>query len=410
MDHVIRPENGLLLIAVQAQEGVAAVLDPAQHGVPVERDSVTYNGPFATEAAGEATGSYVAGAPLVIGQPATIAFRSRIKGANAAYTAGVKPPLHNALLGCGLRGQFTAAIAAAALAAGTATSATLPVGFAATAQLYRGQPLILSGGAGAGHHPLITDYTAGRVATLSDTFAPALDGTTQAAIPANWTYAGTSPRDAAARLLDHPAVTIGWYEDGNLYTWMDCRGTLDVEGSSARPAIGAFSFSGTYVGVAPAAIPSNAVVAQHSAPTLVKGAGLPPAILANRIQLPISRFALRAGSGVEMPDDPNTQYGFGAGQLAGRTPTFDMDPLRTLVSTRNAIAEISGALQYPIALRLGAAGAAGNRVGLVLPIAQPTTVDNAMRGRLRADAMTYQALSPGRDAQDRDSDRFLTFY
>jgi hypothetical protein len=410
MDPVIRPENGLLLIAVQAQEGVAATLDPAVHGVPVERDSVTYNGPFTAEAVGEANGSYVAGAPLVVGQPATFAFRSRLKGANAGYTAAVKPPLHNALLGCGWRGQFTAAIAAAALAAGTAMSATLPAAFAATAQLYRGMPLVISAGAGNGHQPLITDYTAGRVATLSDTFTPPLDATTQAGIPANWTYAGTSPRDAAARLLDHPAVTIGWYEDGNLHTWMDCRGTLDIEGTSARPAIAAFSFSGVYVGSAAAAIPASAVVAQHSAPTLVKGAGQPPAMLANRIQLPIGRFALRSGSGVEMPDDPNTQFGFGAGQLAGRTPMFEADPLRTLVSTRNAIAEIAAASQYSIALRLGAAGAAGNRIGLLLPLAQPVAADNSMRGRLRADAMTYQALSPGRDAQDRDSDRFLTFY
>ena len=45
--------------------------------------------------------------------------------------------------------------------------------------------------------PLITDYTAGRVATLSDQFGTPLSSSNSAAIPANWTYAGTTPADMA---------------------------------------------------------------------------------------------------------------------------------------------------------------------------------------------------------------------
>lgn len=408
MDPVIRPQNGVLLIALQSAEGSPATLDPALHAVPVEAGSVTYNGPFGTEPVGEATGSYVSSSPLVFGRPATIGFRSRIKGAKATYTSSLKPPLHAALQACGWRGLFQAAIAAAALSAGSALSGTLGTGFTGTAQLYTGMPLVLSVGVGAGHVPLITNYTAGKVATLSDTFDPALDNTTEAAIPANWTYAGTSPRDASARALDHPVATIGWYEDGNLYTWVDCRGVLDLEGDAARPGFGAFSFTGVFTGVTTTAVPASAVVASHSAPTLVKGAGLPPAMIANRKPLPISRWALRSGGGIESPADPNTTYGFGAGQIGGRTPMFEADPLRTLVSTRNAIAEIEAQSNYPIALRFGSV--AFNRWALVIPQAQPVSVDNAERTGMRADQLVWQATSPGRDNVDRDSDRFLTFY
>ncbi|MDD1450820.1 hypothetical protein NHF48_007365 [Sphingomonas sp. H160509] len=46
--------------------------------------------------------------------------------------------------------------------------------------------LLLTGGAGAGAQPAVVEYTAGRVATLADTFTPPLDATTQVSMPANW--------------------------------------------------------------------------------------------------------------------------------------------------------------------------------------------------------------------------------
>jgi hypothetical protein len=406
----IRPKNGLLLIAIQSAVGTIATLDPTIHAVPVEDGSVNYTTPFTTEQANEVNGSLVAAAPEVIGRAATFSFRSRIKGAGSGvvYTSTVKPPLHNAFAGCGLRGYFQAAISAAALTAGTATTASLGTGFTGTAELYRGMPLVLSGGPGAGFAPFVTDYTAANLATLANTFSPVLDNTTSAAIPSNWTYAGTSPADNTARLTDQPVVTIAWYEDGNLYTWMDCRGTVDLDGQNVRPGVGAFSYSGTYVGSSGASVPANAVVANHSAPILLKGTGSSPAALINRVQLPISRWGLTTGGAIESPDDPNTAYGFGDGQIPGRTPMFTADPLRTLVSTRDAIAEIQAGTSYPIALRFGSQP--GNQWGLVIPTAQPVSVDNAMRGSLRADQMGWQVLSAGKDAQSRDGDRILVFF
>jgi hypothetical protein len=410
MDHVIRPENGLLLIALQTGEGQPATLDPLLHAVPVEANSFTYGSPVGSEEANEATGSYVASAPLIIGQEVPLSFRSRIKGAGpgVVYTASVRPPLHVPLQACGMRGQFTAAIAAAALTAGTTTSATLGASFAATAQLYRGQPLILSGGPGAGLVPFVTDYTVGRVAVLSDLMPSALTTATSAAIPANWTYAGTTPRDAAARLTDHPPVTVGWYEDGNLYRWQDVRGIVDLEGNTARPGFAAFSMSGTYMGAQTVAMPEQIVIASHSAPILTKGTGSASAAVINRTELPISRWALRNGGDLESVVDPNSPDGFGPAQIAGRRPVFEADPLRTLVSTRDAVAEIRAGANYPLALRFGQT--AGNRWGLVQPVVQPIRADSEMRRRLRADAMGWQGLSTGRDSVGRDGDRYITFF
>jgi hypothetical protein len=52
------------------------------------------------------------------------------------------------------------------LTAATATTATLDAGASATAQIYRGNILSITGGTGSGQSRIITDYTTGRVATV----------------------------------------------------------------------------------------------------------------------------------------------------------------------------------------------------------------------------------------------------
>lgn len=410
-DPVIRPSNGVLLIGLQSAEGTPATLSPLLDAIPLEDDSVSYNTPWRTEASTEVSGSLVGGAPLVVGQPATFSFRSRLKGAGPGitYTASIKPPLHAPLQACGMRGQFTAAVSATALSAGSTTTATLASPFVATADAYRGMPLILTGGVGAGQMPLITGYTTGRVATLSDLMPGALDATSSGAIPANWTYAGTSPGDLATRATDHPCVTIYWYEDGRLYQIMDARGTVDLGGNSARPGIATFNFTGIYMGnPVDAAVPTNAVIANHSAPLLVQGTGKPPAMNANRHPLPISQWSINTGGEIESPDDPNTTFGYAGGQISTRTPIIEVDPLMTLVATRDSLAEIAAFVQYPAGFKLG--NVAGNRLSVLCPLAQPIESTPGKRGTLRSETLRLQALNPGKDAYGRDGERIICFF
>lgn len=407
-DPVIRPGNGLLLIALQSAEGTPATPSAATDVVPCETDSVSYNGPYKTQAADEANGSFVASSPLVMGQPSTFSFRSRMKGAGQTYTASVKPPLHAPLSACGWLGQFTAALAAAALAAGTAQSATLGAGGSSTAQAYRGMPLVLTGAPAANRLSLITDYSAGKVATLADNFGSALSASNTGAIAANWCYAPTSPVDAASRATMHPAATIYWYEDGILYQWMDCRGSVDFEGNSGEPGYAVFNFTGIFAGKTTVAVPAAPVYPSQSAPLLVMGVGgVQPAFQINRRGMPISKWSLKNGAGLESPDDPNTAIGFGAAQIEDRMPILEIDPLMTFVATRDALADIAAFAQYPGAIQAGSV--AGNRWGLTLPIIQPTDTATAMRGKLRAETLHYQATTAGKDGAGRDSDILLCF-
>jgi hypothetical protein len=256
---------------------------------------------------------------------------------------------------------------------------------------------------------VITAYSAAKVATLADLFGTPLDNTTLAAMPANWSYAGTSPRDAAARVTDHPSGTLYLYEDGTLRKFVGCRGTItDWGGDTARPGFMTFRLTGVYLGKTDAAIP-DVNPPLHSAPILAQGpGGLNPAFLINRLGLPIQNWSITEGGTQENPEDPNTDFGFGPTQLGAREPTLKCNPLATLVATRDVLAEIAAFSQYPGVLRAGAA--AGNRWALTLPVLQPVQSDPGTRGQLRSEENQYRMMSPGRDAQSRDGESILTFF
>lgn len=406
----IRTRNVVILYKLQSAAGVDAA-PTASDAIPFELDGTTYNTPYTVEQSNEATGSLVAGAPLVVGQPAQVDIRFRIKGAGAGvtYTSLIKPPHHSVFAACGRRGVFTASVAAAAITAGTVNSATLGTGFGTTAQAYRGMPLQFAAGNSNGRLVNVVDYTSGKVASLSDVFGGALNTSVTAAVPANWTYSGTSPKDAAARTTDHPLATIYFYEDGVLYKFIDCRGSLsDFGGASARPGMATASHRGVYLGKEDAAVPAVTVL-DHSAPVLAVGSdGVTPAFLINRRELAISTWSMGDGTQVESPEDPNTRNGFGAGEIGGRTPVLNIDPLATLKATRDIIAEIEAGTAYSGVMRFGSV--AGNRWSLTLPRLLPVQSSPGNRNGLRSEQQQLQALNPGVDAAGRDAESILCFY
>jgi hypothetical protein len=405
----IRHGNVAMRFKLETTEGVDATPD-ATNAFPFEVDSVEYNSPYRAEASQEANGSLAAAAALIVGQPAEISFRVRIKGAGpgTTYSASVRPPHHDLLQACGWRGFFSDAVAATAITAGTVNSATLAAPFAATAQLYRGMPLQLAGGNSGGRLVHVSDYTAGRVATLTDAFGAALNTSVTAALPANWTYAPTSPADATARATDHPSGTLYLYEDGVLRRFVGLRGTVDFAGETARPGFMTFRFMGTYLGKSDAARPLDSV-AQNSAPTLANGSGgVNNSVLVNRLPLAVRNWALGINQGLEVIDDPNTAFGFGPADIARRDAQLTLDPADTLVSVRNVIADIEAGTRYPAVLRCGSV--AGNRWSLTLPLVQPVEASPGRRGIYRTEELTLNALNAGSDPQTRDSDAILCFY
>lgn len=409
-DVVIRLRNVLGLCKLETTEGVDPTPAAATDAFPFEIDSLSIGSPFATEQSGEATGTMVAGAPLIYGQSVPVSLRCRMKGAGAGavYSASVKPPAHSLLASCGWVGLFTGSVTATALAAGTTTGATLATPFAATAQLYRGQRLILAGGAPAGAHPLITDYTVGRVAELADIFGTALTSGSTGAINPNWTYAMTSPQTDAERVAQTPSATLYFNEDGINYKLLGFRGKLSMGATTARPGFFEIQGSAIWGGQADLDMPSGAVVASHAAPMLNMQSGISPAFAVDRKLLPISQFNYDPANQVDSYEDPNTINGFGAAQIGGREPALTCDPLKTRLSVRNHLAalESSGG---PFVGAVRAGQVVGNRWSLTMPRLLPQVVEMSTRGNARSENLTYRAISAGRDSAGRDGDAILCF-
>lgn len=409
MDQIIRPDNSVLLFKLESTEGVDAS-PVAADAFPFLKGGFSYNSPYREDSVNEATGSLEAGAPQVIGQPAEITISFVMKGANTAYSsAAVKPPHHALLSACGMRGVYQAAIAAAALTAGSATSATLGTGFSTTARAYIGMPLLFTAGANSGRTSHIADYSAGKAATLVDNFTTPLDTSHQASIPANWTYGFTSPQDAAARATDHPSGTLYIYEDGTLLKYVGCRGVItEWGGDTAKPGQMTVKLMGIFAGTADAALPAVSWPL-HLPPILTQGVGrLDPAFLINRKPLPIDKWSIPTNAEQESPGDPNTPWGFGSAIIGGRDVRLECDPKKTLYATRDILSEIANTSQYTGAVR--AFGSANNRWAVTLPLLQPVVGDPGTSGSLRTEQQRYKALNPGKDSNTRDASAILCFW
>jgi hypothetical protein len=412
-DSIIRLRNVLALCKAEVTEGVDPVPVANVDAFPFEIESLVIGSPYTVEDSGEATGTDIAGAPLIVGQPTSFAVKMRLKGAGAGqvYAAGVKPPAHSLLQSCGLKGNFQPAVAATALAAGTVSSATLGAAYAATAQLYRGQRLVMTGAPAAGAHPMIADYTAGRVATLVDLFSAALTTANTAEIKPNWTYAPTSPATLAERTADQPSSTIYCHVDGILYKLLGMRGTAKIMADTAKPLY--LEITGTCIwgGQSDVAQPTNAVVANHGAPVFNMNTAVSSAFAVNRKLLPVSQFSYDFARQVESFEDPNTPLGFGAGQILGRAGMLECDPLKTTLAFRNHLADLEAALggAAPMVGVIRAGIVSGNRVAITLPQLVPAKVDMGSRKGAASESLGFRAISSGRDAAGRDGDAIICF-
>jgi hypothetical protein len=133
-----------------------------------------------------------------------------------------------------------------------------------------------------------------------------------------------------------------------------------------------------------------------------------PAFAVNRKMLPISSFTYDPQNEVESYEDPNTVNGFGAPELGGRAGMLTCDPLKTLLATRNALADLeSQATNFVGVVRAG--NNAGNRWALTFPQLAPANVEFATRKNARSENQMFRALSPGRDSSGRDGDAILCF-
>ena len=307
--------------------------------------------PDNTEVA-ETTGTLDAAAPVVGGMRSTLTFDVIMKGSGAAATA---PEWGKLLRACGWSETIQATpIPATAEACGTGastTAATLGTTAAGTAGLYRGAPIQFTGAVAAVSQ--IAEYSAAKLASLTDTAAAAITATTNYQILPHVRYTPVSAANTTA-------LTLYYFKDGVRWRLTGCQGTVRFQVTAGGFVTASFVFSGVFVDRADAAIPANLVFDTPSKPIWKDGAAL-----YNRKKLQMSSLTLDMGGQVTFPPDPNQAPGYGLPIVTERRPRGSMSAMDDLTASQTALADALSQTPRVLAARLGAT--AGNRLALMVP-------------------------------------------
>ena len=348
--------------------GTPAAADWLAADVEIDFDPVVVENP-------ELTGSLDRSPAIVGGLKPRIRLRIPLRGSGTAAT----PPEWGRLMRCCTmaEGLTAAAIGApTAASAGTTTSLTLATPFAATAQLYRGMPLLLSGDRTLTTG--ITDYTAGRIATLGETMTTAGTVTTLAQIPPHVLYSPTSDETI------YRTATLYFYADGLRWRFTGAVGTWSLELSTGGIGFLVFELRAQMLDKAAAALPTgwNTTIR----PT-------PPRFVGGRCQLNqqvarARRVMLEAGVSVTLPDNPEAAEGYDPAVPVERDARGSIDPL---MNTTTAVALFNAFRQGTAMSLMASLGAtAGNRFCVIAPAAKATGMRPGERDGLGQLDITFQ--------------------
>jgi hypothetical protein len=351
-------------------------------GTPVAADffrgDVTVNFGQTTVPDPSLTGSLDNMTPIVGGLRPTITIRVPLRGSGAAATA----PEWGKLLRCctyieTATGAAVGAPTALPASGHTTTEVTVATPFAATAQLYRGMPLILSGAV-----PALTgiwDYTVGRVARIVSTLPSVPAATTSAQIPINNLYSPTSDESA------YRTATLYFYADGLRWRFVG--------------GVGTFSLTMTTGGTAELVFTMRAQFLDTSATTLPTGwNGTNPVPVPRWVgglsQIGNATAAVRtmsfdAGVGIVLPDNPEAAEGVDPGVPIERAATGRMDPYMNTTNYVSLFNNFRAGTTMPIAAIIGST--AGNRFLIMTPQARVLQNDPGNREGLGANSITFQA-------------------
>lgn len=389
---VLRSRVGAVLAKIETTEGLDAAPAAADAVLP-ENVRLSFD-PNLVET-NEVTSSLDSRAPIVGGLKVSLSFDVYAKGSG---TPGTAPDFGKLFKACGWEEVLTATTVPSGtpqlLAAGGSTSVTLGAGATGTASLYRGMPLNLYMDSGASPAlAFISAYTALKVATLTGNFsAPALDTGDEYQIPKNALYKPTSDQSLIKSL------TIYAYMDGVLFKILGARGTFTYQAQAGGPGKFSFTFTGVFSGKSDAAVPDVSSNVDATRPPIWRNPGQYAhwhgEFSIDRVRYPVRQFSFDNGTPAAYVDNPNAAEGFDPAVIVRRQMRGSIDPLATLVATRDMMTTLRSGATHLLHKRMG--DTAGNRVAFTLPTIQQTQNNPGDREGLMTEEIQYRAV--GEDA------------
>lgn len=279
---------------------------------------------------------------------------------------------------------FRYGVVGTAAIAGSTTAATLQSPFAAASEIYRFMPAVISGNPAEPFTTFIQDYTAGRVATLTDLFGSALTTSSIVSIPANVAYLPASG--------DQTWGSFALYSDKVVWKFLDGAGSFKVDWSAAGITKVTVSIDAKFEDTADADVPTPTY--DGTKPGVWRGSRF----LLNRTPVSLNAFSVDFKTTNLFPENPNDDEGFDAPIIDGRNVTGSINPHMTLRATRNAIKDMRAGVRYALLATLEGApgGTAGNRVAQMVPAAVLTNAAPGQQQGLWTDNISF--FAEGQDA------------
>jgi len=329
------------------------------------------------------TGSFDRNAPIPTGIRPQITLRIPLRGSGAAATA---PEWGKLMKACRWEEVVQSAQVGAptAATAGTEISATMATPFAATAQAYRGMPVILTGNPTGPQLTTILDYSAGRVATLPMRFDPALSTATLAQVPINYLYRLTDNED-----LIRP-VTIYMYRGGQRWRFVGCKGSVALEMTAGQPGFITFTMRGQLL-AAYEAVPLPTgwnTVSRPQAPIWANGLSRLDRVLAR-----CARYTFAGNNSLFDPENPEAPEGYDAPEITSANSSVTIDPFSSTTNSAGRFGKFRVGTSMPFAGIMGSVP--GNRIAVTNPSLRITAYDDANRGDMGVDSLTLMPDVPG---------------
>jgi hypothetical protein len=387
----LRANNQLMLLEIEAAEGVGETPAVGSGTTPVNEVAIERTFPAGdpeVEEANEATGSLDQGRPSLGPHPLTLPLNARLRGnVTAGSAAEMTVPLRTG----GLLESLVAALGPADATSGTTTTCvvdrSVDTDFPASSGIASGMIgrwVTLSGNPATAVTVQITDYqVSGSNVTLTfdRTFGSALSATTDLQV-----LAGALYRPHSGTI---PSCTAWHYLDGNLWKYIGCRTELNLTFASSKSPRMAATLHAMFSDHISAAMVVPAF------PNLSYGLWRNGACFLDGMAagVGIASLALNLGNALEHPPNPNTAEGIEAALIGRRQITATLDPNTQLVSVKEWF-KAKARTQTPIkvCLQTDLAGAAGNRIGLVIPQLLLRNALPGERGVIAADQMAGWAL------------------
>ncbi len=382
---ILRAREAVILIKAETNEGENANPAAASNAVLVENMQINLTPQV--EETNEYVGSLDGLDDIVGGIQVGMSFDCRVKGSGSP---GTPPEIDPALRACGWEQVATAAAVPAAPeacgAGGSSTTAELGASASAVAQAYRGMPVDFTGAPVLSS--FISDYTAAKIATLTDAAGAPIDIGTDYQIPINNLYRPITPGIIS--------TTIQVFWAGLRYTFLGGRGDFGLRAMSGRSGVMSFSFSAMFDSKADAAVPSTDAYQSIRPPQFKGGVSK-----LSRLPAALSQFNFQCGNRVVYPDDPNQQEGFAPAQIVGRKMRLTLDPQMTLVATRDPFADMRAGTKRIFHAKWGSTP--GNRFGITVPQLQVTRAGPTDRNGILVESIEGNCVGENAGA-------FLCFY